>query len=255
MVFTGCDTGIANGGFDSCSNQDAGHDGVTIRNGTVREFAHGVQVIIADHNSLLRLRLYDNSGFGGIVTYLMSNGRIEGNRALDNNSAGIAVYEPLGRTTITRNVLGRNSGYGLELFGGVAGDRLENNVAFGNRADGLFIFYGIGLLIRGNRSFGNRGAGMSLVDGAFENQIEGNWVWDNGSTGIQMSGDPANGNRVERNTVFRNAATASPSNQQWGGITVQEGDDNQIVGNRVFDNGGHGGIVVVAVTGVSRRVG
>ena len=73
----GCDTGIRNGGFDNCSRQDAGHGGVTIRNGTVREFAHGVQVIIADHNSLLHLRLYDNSGFGGIVTYLMSNGRIK----------------------------------------------------------------------------------------------------------------------------------------------------------------------------------
>lgn len=245
----GCDTGIRNGGFDSCSHQDAGHDGVTIRDGTVREFAHGVQVVIADHNSLLRLRLHDNSGFGGIATALMSNGRIEGNRALDNNSAGIAIYEPLGRTTITRNILGRNSGYGIELYGGVAGDRLEDNVAFSNRADGLLIFYGIGLLIRRNLSFANRGAGMSLVDGAFDNHIEGNRVWDNGSTGIQISGDPANGNRVERNTVFRNAPTASSSDLRWGGITVQEGDDNRIVANRVFDNGGQAGIVVAAAAG------
>ena len=143
----GCDTGIVNGRFDNCSGQQAGHGGVTIRDGTVRGFAHGVQVIAADHNSLLQLRLYDNSGFGGIVTYLMSNGRIHGNRALDNHSAGIAVYEPEGRTTITGNVLGRNSGWGIELAGGVAGDRLENNVAFGN-ASGFFIFGARGLLIR-----------------------------------------------------------------------------------------------------------
>ncbi len=116
----------------------------------------------------------------------MSNGRIEGNRALDNNSAGIAVYEPQGRTTITGNVIGRNSGFGIELAGGVAGDRLEDNVAFGNGI-GLFLFSTRNLSIRGNRSFANRGAGISLVDGASENSIEGNRVWDNGSTGIDMS--------------------------------------------------------------------
>jgi parallel beta-helix repeat protein len=241
----GCDTGIVNGRFDNCSGQHAGHSGVTIRGGTVREFAHGVQVIIADHNSLLRLRLYDNSGFGGIATYLMSNGRIEGNSALDNR-AGIAVYEPEGRTTITGNVIGRNSGFGLELAGGVAGDRLENNVAFGN-ASGFFIFGARGLLIRGNRSFANRGSGMSLVDGASENYVEGNRVWDNGVVGIDMS-EGVHRNRVEGNTVFRNASV-SPSDYLSGGITVAEGDDNRIVGNRIFENGGLGGIVITAESG------
>ena len=232
----GCDTGIRNGGFDNCSRQDAGHGGVTIRNGTVREFAHGVQVIIADHNSLLHLRLYDNSGFGGIVTYLMSNGRIQGNRALDNNSAGIAVYEPQGRTTIAGNVLGRNTGYGIELAGGVAGDRFEGNVAFGNSADGFFLFSARNLSIRGNRSFANRGTGMSFVDGASENYIEGNRVWHNDGAGIGMN-EGAQRNRVERNAVFRNLS---------GGITLGEGEDNRMVGNRILQNGGLGGIVISA---------
>ena len=238
----GKDTGIVNGRFDNYSGQEPGHDGVTIRGGTVREFAHGVQVIIADQISLSRLRLYDNSGFGGIATYLMSNGRIQDNRALDN-SAGIAVYEPQGRTTITGNVLGRNSGFGIELAGGVAGDRLEDNVAFGN-ASGLFMFGARGVSIRGNRSFANRGTGISLVEGASENYVEGNRAWDNGFAGIDMS-EGVHGNRVERNAVFRNAS-ASPSNYVSGGITVQEGDDNRIVGNRVLENGGLGGIVITA---------
>ena len=242
----GRDTGIVNGRFDNYSGQEAGHDGVTIRGGTVRGFAHGVQVNIADRNSLLQLRLYDNSGFGGIVTSLMSNGRIEGNHALDNNSTGIAVYEPEGRTTITGNVAGRNAGYGIELAGGVAGDRLEDNVTFGNGANGFFVLWARNLLIRGNRSFANRGTGMSFFEGG-ENHVDGNRVWDNGSAGINMGG--ANRNRVERNTVFRNGPTASASNHGWGGITVQGGDDHGIVGNRVFENGGHGGIVVAAETG------
>jgi parallel beta-helix repeat protein len=232
----GCDTGIVNGRFDNCSGQQAGHSGVTLRGGTVREFAHGVQVIIADRNSLLRLRLHDNSGFGGIVTYLMSNGRIQDNQALDNNSAGIAVYEPEGRTTITGNVMGRNTGYGIELSGGVAGDRFEDNVAFGDGADGFFFNSARNFSIRGNRSFANRGTGMRFVDGASENYVEGNRVWHNGGTGIDMD-DGAQRNRVERNAVFRNLS---------GGITLGEGEDNRVVGNRILQNGGLGGIVIGA---------
>ena len=238
----GCDTGIANGRFDNCSNEQHGHDGVTIRGGTVREFAHGVQVVVADRNSLSQLRLHDNSGFGGIATYLMSNGRIEGNRALDNRT-GIAVYEPQGRTTITGNVAGRNAGYGIDLAGGVTGDRLADNVTFANGA-GMFIFSASGLLVTGNRSFGNRGAGMGFLYGA--QHVEGNRVWDNGFSGIDMTGD---GSRVERNTVFRNASGASPADPRWGGIIVHDADENRIVGNRVFQNGGRGGIVISAETG------
>ena len=239
----GCDTGIANGRFDGCSsNEQQGHDGVTIRGGTVREFAHGVQVVVADRNSVSQLRLYDNSGFGGIATYLMSNGRIEGNRALDNRT-GIAVYEPKGRMTITGNVAGRNSAYGIELAGGVTGDRLEDNVTFGNGA-GMFIFSASGLLVSGNRSFGNRGTGMSFLWGA--QHVEGNRAWDNGFAGIDVTGD---GSRVERNTVFRNASTAPPADPYSGGIIFFEADDNRIVGNRVFENGGRAGIMISAETG------
>jgi parallel beta-helix repeat protein len=239
----GCDTGIVNGRFDNCGGAPPGHDGVTIRNGTVREFAHGVQVVDADRNTLLRLVLEDNTGFGGIATYLMSHGRIQGNRAFDNNSAGIAVYEPAGTTTITGNLMGRNAGYGLELAGGVAGDRLERNVAFGNGA-GFFLFGTREALIGGNRSFGNRGAGFHLADGASGNQIEGNRAWGNGLSGIAMD-EGVHRNRVERNAVLRNAHAAQPGSVS-GGITVDEGDDNRVTGNRVVENGGGGGIVITS---------
>jgi parallel beta-helix repeat protein len=245
----GRDTGIVNGRFDNYSGQEPGHDGVTIRGGTVREFAHGVQVVIADRTSLLQLRLYDNSGFGGIVSYLMSNGRIERNLAAGNQSAGIALYEPVGRTEIAGNVAARNLGYGIELAGGLAGDRFENNVTFGNRASGLFIFSARGLRVSGNRSFGNGGTGIALL-GAYDNYVDGNRVWDNGIAGINLSGS-ADRNRVERNTVFHNAADAPQPRPYSGGITVDEGDENQLVGNRVFDNGGQGGVVIRAMGGGS----
>jgi parallel beta-helix repeat protein len=211
-AYRGCDTGIANGRIDNCSRGQPGHNGVTIRGGTVREFAHGVQVSLADRNSLSQLRVHENSGFGGIVTSQMSNGHIEGNRAIGNNSAGIAIYEPEERITIAGNVVGRNSGNGLELAGGVAGDRLEGNVAFGNDADGFFVVSARGLLITNNRSFGNRGAGVTTFEG--QSHIESNRVWNNGSGGIAVTGD-----------------------------------DSQIVGNRAFDNRGVAGIAISAEAG------
>ena len=238
----GCDTGIANGRFDDCAVEEPGHDGVTIRGGTVREFAHGVQVAVADRTLLSHLRLHDNSGLGGIAIYFMSNGRIEGNRALDNRT-GIAVYEPQGRTTITGNVAGRNAAYGIDLAGGVTGDRLTDNVTFGNGV-GMFIFYASGLLVSGNRSFGNRGTGMSFLWGT--QHVEGNRVWDNGVGGMDVTGD---GSRVERNAVFRNASTAPPTARYSGGILFLEADDTRIVGNRVFENGGRAGIAVSSEAG------
>jgi parallel beta-helix repeat protein len=236
----GCDTGIVNGRFDSCSGQVVGHDGVTVRNGTVQEFAHGVQVIIADRNSLLRLHLEHNTGFGGIATFLMTNGRIEGNRAFGNRSAGIAVYEPGGRTTITGNLLGRNSGHGIELAGSAPGDRLEDNVTFANTGAGFNVSGARGLLVRGNRSSANA-VGMNFWDGVSDTRVVGNRLWSNGFAGISIE-EGSHRNRIEGNAVFRNAY-ASSVQFPGGGITLSNGDDNRITGNRVLDNGGDGGIV------------
>jgi parallel beta-helix repeat protein len=243
----GCDTGIANGRFDSCSGQVAGHRDVTIRDGTVRQFAHGVQVVIADRNSLLRLRLEHNSGFGGIASYLMKDGRIEDNRAFANDNAGIAVYEPAGETTISRNVSGRNPGDGIEVMGAAPGDRFEDNVAFGNRGAGFDIGGARGLLIRGNRSYANP-VGMNLWDGVIDNQIVVNRVWGNGVAGISM-GEGAHGNRLEHNAVYRNGRSASAPTPYSGGITIAEGRGNRIIGNRVLGNGGQGGIVIADESG------
>jgi parallel beta-helix repeat protein len=234
----GCDTGVMNGRFVCGSDPLEGHDGVTVRGGTVREFAHGVQVAEAARNALLDLQLYDHSGYGGIVTYLMSDGRIERNRAFGNNSAGIALYEPIGRTTVEHNVVGRNAGFGIELWGGLAGDSFANNVAFANRVAGFFFFSAYGLPVKRNRSFGNRGAGM-IFAGAVGNQIERNRMWDNESSGILMWGG-VHENRLEKNVVIDNG---------FDGITLEEGDHNLLSGNRVVGNRGRGGIVIESADG------
>lgn len=84
---------------------------------------------------------------------------------------------------------------------------------------------------------------MELADGAIENRIEDNRVSDNGGGGLSLAG--AHGNRVERNSVLRNARRPT-SGPATGGIVLVEGSKNEFAGNRVVENGGLGGIVLDA---------
>ena len=143
--------------------------------------------------------------------------------------------------------MGRNAGYGLELAGGVAGDRVEGNVAFGNGADGFFLFGSREMLIGGKSVVRQPCCRFHPADGPSGNQIEGNRAWDNGLSGIAMD-EGVDLNRVERNVVLRNARAAQPGSVS-GGITIDEGDDNRVTGNRVSENGGDGGIVITSESG------
>jgi parallel beta-helix repeat protein len=102
--FLGCDTGVVNGRFDNCAGYPGprGHSGVTVEDGTVRQFAFGVQAVAADANSLLRLRVSSSSSFAAISTIYLSSSVIEGNRAQGNGDDGIDV-EASG-TTVTANL-------------------------------------------------------------------------------------------------------------------------------------------------------
>ena len=82
---------------------------------------------------------------------------------------------------------------------------------------------------------GNGREGMEVADGATDNRIEGNRVWDNGGGGISLA-DGAHRNHVVANSVFRNARWLG-SSPATGGIVLWESNDNVLVRNRVVANG------------------
>lgn len=249
----GCDTGIVNGRWDPCHEfpGEDGHDGVTVKDGAVREFAFGAQVLGADEVRLRRLRVSGSTSFAGFVLGRLSNSLIEDNWSVDNpqpGSIGMSFYGPTGPNSIVGNVTARNSSVGIEIVSAKQPTRIEDNTSFGN-SDGIHMSSSRGNLLRGNRAFANDTEGMDLSDGVFENVVEGNLAWDNGIAGISM-GEGAHRNRVVGNTVSRNAL--SPYAHQFfsGGIVLWDGEDNLFLRNRAFENGGSGGIVISSASGM-----
>jgi parallel beta-helix repeat protein len=239
--FQGCDTGIVNGRWDDCTvPPEPGHDNVTVRDGTVREFALGVQLQKVNRNALLRLRISGSRGPGMFVD-MLSDGLIRENIVTGGHGDGILLAES-GATGVEDNVLSGNAGHGIELTSTVLG-RIERNVTSHNGADGIFGSGTSTTLVHRNLVIENGGAGMDISDGTFDNRFEANRVSDNGSAGILL-GEGAHRNRLEGNSVFRNGRRFGPQSSFVGGIVIAEGHGNRIRKNHISANGGRGGIVL-----------
>ena len=161
-----CDLGVDN---------SAGHSGVAVVGGTVKEFGFGVLLGGANENVLSRLSLTDNV-LSGVVVF---------------DSTRVRLL----RSTIARNGLTTD-------FSGIAAFATTDSVLAGNRvvANGDIGLYAEG--IDGNRIIHNKfadnpEAGL-LFDGS-ANVLSGNHVTRNGD-GIVLAGDEnvVTGNRITR---------------------------------------------------------
>jgi parallel beta-helix repeat protein len=81
------------GGVDQVGiDNSAGHDDVTIRNGTIDEFARGgVHLVGADHNSISNLTMLLEGDFG-ILLETGSGNRVAGNTLRAPGDIGIGVF-------------------------------------------------------------------------------------------------------------------------------------------------------------------
>ena len=197
-----------------------GHNGLTIKNGTVQQFLNGIAVGPGE--------------FEGPPTVGMANSVVRDITARDNSFVGIGIL-------------------GGEL---TYGNRIEHNVVTGTRCDAGIELHGThGNRIADNRSTGNGGTGIFVI-GLDHSAIEDNRVSANDGGGV-LSGAGSD-NVIRRNVVSGgpedaihvfDAGDAITANQVTGGIggIVVEGFDsaaNQVSRNRV--SGTADGIVVFA---------
>ncbi|MET0512394.1 MAG: right-handed parallel beta-helix repeat-containing protein [Thermoleophilaceae bacterium] len=193
--FYACDFGVDN---------TAGHHGVTIKDGSIREFATAVVVFGADHSRLRRLSSSHNV-LGGILLIESPGARIEQNsisaNGLTTDQAGLIVFDSSG-VRIERNSVFDNGDIGMFLQG-VDDSRVERNSVSGNPEAGV-ILDGNRNEVSGNRASKN-GDGISV--GGDSNTIVSNRVSDSFAcpdgcgTGIGSTG--GTGNLIARNFVAR----------------------------------------------------
>jgi len=178
-----------------------GHDGVTVRNGSLRQFAAGVDFGEVRHNRLLGISASRNR-FVGIQLFNSS-------RSLIRNSSGTGSTDP-------------DEGTGLGLFDShhvrILNSSFRHNGAFGIILEGADRNQ-----VRRNRSVRNGGFGIYVAPGN-RNVIAGNRVSHPGASGIQVDGG-------DRNVIVRN----SVHDTEGPGINVNFVEE-PVVGNVVRRN-------------------
>ena len=190
-----CDVGIDN---------SAGHKRVTVRGGSVADFATGVLLVGAEQNDLRQLSVA-GSFFAGIVVV---------------NSSGTRVMS----STVTDNGLTTDSA-GIVLFTS-RDSRIQGNRFSGNGDAGLFAGQSDNNLIADNTVVDNTNAGIGL-DGR-GNDVSRNRVARNGD-GIIVTGD---GNRIRSNRV-QDAVGCSAGGCGFG-VSLEGGTGNSVAGNDVL---------------------
>jgi large repetitive protein len=193
--FYACDFGVDN---------TAGHDGVTIEDGSIRGFASAVFVLDASDNRLRRLSASHNV-LGGLLLISAPRSRIEQNsisaNGLDTDQAGLIVFDSRD-VRIEGNAVRDSGDIGMFLQG-VDDSRVERNSLSGNPEAGV-ILDGNRNRVSGNRASKN-GDGISV--GGDGNAIVGNRVTDSSACpdgcGAGIGSTGGTGNLIARNFVAR----------------------------------------------------
>jgi large repetitive protein len=217
-----CDVGVVNDG----------HAGITIENGSVRQFAVGVLVLRARHNRVLNISSSRHVFFGFVVA--------DSARSVVRGSSGTNNLAP--------------EGDGLGLYGS-RHVRILNNSFRNNPQPAIHVADSTDSLIQGNLLSGNTDFGILLeADG---NEVRRNRCARNGGGGIVSFGGSRNvivGNRVvggfagigledgRRNVVARNVVVRADRLGINLGLPDSPfgGAHNLVSGNRVLGTGKDG---------------
>ena len=199
----------------------AGHDGVTVRDGTVREFGRGVELDRADRNQVLDLQVASLDEYG-ILLQGGSGNRFAGNSVTSPGDVGIAVYGATGGPS-RDNVVTGNRVEAPDIVGVavehrvVTGTTIEGNELLESQGAG----HGGGVVVgqepgtitgtrvRGNRLRDNSG-GVLVGSSATDTVVERNDLLDNYAASIYTDGD--------RTLVRTNTVTSSWTGRyaEWG---------------------------------------
>ncbi len=249
---------------DNGVENPGGHDGITIRNGTVQEFGTGIQggygrslmrdltirsnrtygISIGsssvadskDANKIERNRVTGN-GCGGIGIFGGDNGRIELNLVADTQAGGGITFDGSNNTLIARNTVSGNAGEAIIGFD-ADGNSIASNTVSAN-GDGIVLlgFPGFGSSdnnVVEKNSATNGGAGV-VIESSSHNEVKKNSLHDNFFVGVVVVG--GDDNRINENSILRNGDGAEGgihlvSNDQGDGSTRTLVSTNTLGQNR-----------------------
>jgi parallel beta-helix repeat protein len=182
-----CDTGVVN----------FGHDGVTVKHGSIHRFAAGLNVGKVHHNRLVGI-------------------------SARTRAVGVSLFnssQTLIRGSSGNGVSGRNAFAGFAIFNSNHVRFLHNTIRRNRTDHGMVLFESIHNVIKGNRFSRNGGEGL-LFESGDRNRIVGNRLRRNGA-GITLG--PGS-----RNLISQNFVTGGRD-----GIRIEKGHHNLVLDNLV----------------------
>jgi large repetitive protein len=208
-------------GKGSGVNNVAGHDGVTIEDGSIRNFMESVAIVGASDNHLRGLSL---SGDRHVGVYVQDSSaiQIEHVSVVDIRFAGIFLWRSHDVRVEGSSASGNGAGLVAQASDHVA---IEANSFQGNAGEGIALQESSESHVAGNTVSHNGGAGIFL-DAADTNQVSGNFASHNGD-GIGVIG---NANTITGNQV---ADTSGCKKGCGYGISLEAGAGNLIAQNDV----------------------
>ena len=213
----GLGSGILNDGFAD----------VTVRNGTVRDFDHGVELLSETEENLVEgLTLRENE-LTAIELFDARAGNAIRENTVEDNGGGIALVSGTTGALVEDNVLTLNSGAAL-LVRDATGNRLEDNDVVGGGDLGIGFERASGNTLLDNDVSGTSDGGIEVRDGSHANRVEDNDVSAAGDTGIMVD-------LSDRNELIGN----STQHMSDSGITLVSANDGVVRGNDLrFSTGG-----------------
>jgi parallel beta-helix repeat protein len=243
-----CGSGVVDGaGFPP-----SGHDDVTIRGGTIQQFAGGITLAFGKNHRVSGIVASGNSDgiqladAGTLIedSYLAGNGagvRISGSgshliqrNTIVGNDCGVVVIETNGSNVVAENRIFENSECGLHIAGvfGFGSTEVIDNRLARNGISGINVVDAANIEIAGN-AIEHAQVGIRLTD-THGNRIYRNSVSHN-AIGMQLATE-ASENEISRNAIAAN---------EQSGISMLGGpfsgsDNNDFVDNGLLRNGEDG---------------
>jgi parallel beta-helix repeat protein len=246
--------------FGSDGIRAGGYDGLTIENGTVQQFVHGIDggaegdgvansdlhgLVVRDnrfggisfgsnqllnnHNRIVGNETYGNGCGAGIFLNNADGNRVARNRSHDNQGGIGVCCSP--NNLVEDNVVAHNSETGIAIYFGKHSHNVVRHNSVTGSQDGIFVGFAEGSqdnVVADNHSYNNTNGAITLED-ATGNQIAGNHL-DHSGFGVLAFGDA---NVIARNHVTDIANCPDPASPCGVGIGIAEGDGNVVQGNSV----------------------
>jgi parallel beta-helix repeat protein len=171
-------------------DNSAGHSGVTVKGGSVRQFSVGVLVAGGAARNRLHQLVVSDTADVGIVVADSTNSVIDKNSMSDPGVAGLVLVDSQ-RALVARNSVSGSTGYAVFMFG-VNDSRIQHNKLDADQHG--FLLGGSARNLVQHNAVSHTGGGIEVVEGATFNRVEHNRF-----TGI-LVGD-ASDNLIRHNLV------------------------------------------------------